>query len=148
MDCVTFLSDSAEPCSSGENDPAATLGPSPVPLVQTLPSSQAWNVGIMARSQRLYSPVADYVISLNPHFWFLEKFEPKLTPYLICGLYWGGGLLGSGEGILTAPLLFSLDCFTWSLFRGYSCPCPLDKTILDILFFTVLMFINSYLFVS
>lgn len=72
-------------------------------------------------------------MSLNAHFWFLEKFEPKLNPYLICGLCLGGGLLGGAEGILIALMLFCLDCFTWSLLCGHSYPCPLEKTILDIL---------------
>lgn len=88
----------------------------------------------MASLYHLYSPVSDYVMSFNAHFWFLEKFEPKLNPYLICGLCLGGGLLGVAEGILIALLLFFLNCFTWSLLCSYSNPCPLDKTILDILF--------------
>lgn len=102
------------------------------PLSEYYSSSQALNLGIMAVSYCLYFPVSDDIISFNPHFWFLEKFEPELNPYLVSGLNLGRRFLGPAEGILIALLHSSLCCFSQALFWDSSCPCPLDKTISDI----------------
>ena len=76
-------------------------------------SSQALN---MAVSYCLYSPVSDDIISFNPYFWFLEKFELKLNPYLISGPNLGVGFLDPAERTLIPLLHFSLGCFTLNLF--------------------------------